>query len=79
MNDAVTRAAMVRIGFTKAAAQQALVEIQGMDTLEEIKLLTNDEIESLCKVAYPTSGRHDPRSARCGRRRSRHYPKSRSP
>ena len=43
------RAAMVRIGFSEQAAQ-ALVEEQGIATLEEIRLLSDDEIESLCKV-----------------------------
>ncbi len=55
MNNAVMRAAMVRIGFTEMAAQ-ALVDEQGMDTLEEIKLLTDDEIESLCKVIRRPGG-----------------------
>ncbi len=44
------RAAMTRLGFTDAAAQ-ALVDEQGMDSLEEIRLLTNEEIESLCDDA----------------------------
>ena len=55
MNNAVMRAAMTRIGFSEVAAQ-ALVEEQGMDTLEEIKLLTDDEIESLCKVIRRPGG-----------------------
>ncbi|KAI2512329.1 Reverse transcriptase (RNA-dependent DNA polymerase) [Fragilaria crotonensis] len=55
MNNAVMRAAMVRIGFTEMAAQ-ALVDEQGMDSLEEIKLLTDDEIESLCKVIRRPGG-----------------------
>jgi hypothetical protein len=46
---------MVRIGFTVEAAQ-ALVEEQGMDSLDEIKLLTDDEIESLCKVIRRPGG-----------------------
>jgi ribosomal protein S13 len=50
MNNAVMRAAMTRLGFTDAAAQ-ALVDEQGMDSLEEIRLLTNEEIESLCDDA----------------------------
>jgi hypothetical protein len=55
MNNAVMRAAMVRIGFTEMAAQ-ALVDEQGMDSLGEIKLLTDDEIESLCKVIRHPGG-----------------------
>lgn len=50
MNNAVMRAAMTRLGFTDAAAQ-ALVDEQGMDSLEEIRLLTDEEIESLCDDA----------------------------
>ena len=49
MNNAVMRQVMTCIGFSDAAAQ-ALVDDQGMDTLDEIKLLTDDEVESLCKV-----------------------------
>ena len=55
MNNAVMRAAMVRIGLTEMAAQ-ALVDKQGMDSLEEIKLLRDDEIESLCKVIRRPGG-----------------------
>lgn len=48
------RAAMTCIGFT-VAATQAVIEDQGMDSLKEIQLITDDEIEeSLCKVIrYP--------------------------
>ena len=49
------RAAMVRIGFSEQAAQ-ALVEDQGIATLEEIRLLSDDEIESLCKVIRRPGG-----------------------
>ncbi|KAI2493979.1 hypothetical protein MHU86_20553 [Fragilaria crotonensis] len=55
MNNAVMRAVMTRIGFTEAAAQ-ALVEEQGLDTLEEIRLLSDDEIESLIKVIRRPGG-----------------------
>jgi ribosomal protein S13 len=44
-----------RIGFTVAAAQ-VIVDEQGMDTLDEIKLLTDDEIENLCKVIRRPGG-----------------------
>lgn len=59
MNNAVMRAAMTRIGFTEAAAQ-ALVEEQGIDSLEEVKLLTDDEIESLCRVIRRPGGNLPP-------------------
>ncbi len=49
------RATMTRIGFTDAAAQ-ALVKEQGIDTLEEIRLLTDSEIKSLCKVIRRPGG-----------------------
>ena len=38
-----------RIGFT-VAASQVIVDDQGMDSLEEIRLLSDDEVENLCKV-----------------------------
>jgi hypothetical protein len=44
-----------RIGFI-AAASQVLVDEQGMDTLAEIQLLTDDEIENLCKVVRQPGG-----------------------
>ncbi|KAI2513196.1 hypothetical protein MHU86_1234 [Fragilaria crotonensis] len=55
MQNAVMRATMTRIGFTEAAAQ-AIVEDQGIDSLDEIKLLTDEEIESLCRVLRKPGG-----------------------
>jgi hypothetical protein len=55
MNNAVMRGVMTRIGFSEVAAQ-ALVEEQGMDSLEEVKLLSDDEIQSLCKVIRRPGG-----------------------
>jgi hypothetical protein len=49
------RTMLVRIGFTNPAALVS-VEDQGMDTLEEIQLLTDDEIENLCKVIRRPGG-----------------------
>ena len=46
---------LVRIGYTNAAAQ-VIVEEQGMDVLEEIQLLTDNEIENLCKVIRQPGG-----------------------
>jgi hypothetical protein len=40
------RTMFVCIGFTNAAAQ-VIIKEQGMDTLEEIQLLTDDKIENL--------------------------------
>ncbi len=55
MQNAVMHATMTRIGFTEAAAQ-ALVEEQGIDTLDEMRLMTDEEIESLCKVLCRPGG-----------------------
>ena len=49
------RTTMTRLGFSVAAAQAAVNE-QGIDTLEEVKHLTDDEIESLCKVLIRRPG-----------------------
>ena len=49
------RAAIVRIGFSDQAAK-ALLEEQGIATLVEIRLLSDDEIESLCKVIRRPGG-----------------------
>ncbi|KAI2510107.1 hypothetical protein MHU86_4274 [Fragilaria crotonensis] len=46
---------MTRIGFSEQAAQ-AIVEEQGIDTLEEVLLLSDEEIESLCKVIRRPGG-----------------------
>ena len=53
--NAVMRTTMTRIGFTEAAAQ-AIVDEQNIDSLDEIKQLTDDEIESLCKVLRRPGG-----------------------
>jgi hypothetical protein len=55
MNNAVMRGVMTRIGFSVPAAQ-ALVDEQGMNELEEIRLLTDDEVENLCKVIRRPGG-----------------------
>ena len=49
MQNAVMRTAMTRIGFSELASQ-AIVEDQGIDSLKEILLSSDDEIESLRKV-----------------------------
>ena len=49
MNNAVMHTTSTRIGFSEAAAQ-AIVEGQGIDSLDEIRLMTDVEIESLCKI-----------------------------
>ena len=49
------RTMLNRIGFT-IAASQVIVDEQGLDSLEEIRLLTDDEIENLCKVIRRPGG-----------------------
>ena len=49
------RATLTRLGFSAKAAG-FLTENQGLDTLDELKVLTNDEIESLCKVVRRPGG-----------------------
>ena len=49
MEPAAIRTALVRIGFVDAAAG-AIVEDQGIDSLEEIRLLTDNEITNLSKL-----------------------------
>jgi hypothetical protein len=49
------RTMLQRIGFS-AAASQVLVDEQGMDTLAEIQLLSDDEVESLCRVIRRPGG-----------------------
>ena len=55
MNIDVMRATMTRIGFSELAAQALVVE-QGIDTLEEVSVLSDDEIESLIKVIRRPGG-----------------------
>lgn len=53
--NAAMRTMFTRLGFSQAAAQ-AIVDDQGLDTLAEVKLLTDDEVESLCKVIRRPGG-----------------------
>ena len=48
-------AAMTDLGFSAKAAG-FINDGQGMDTLDELKVLTDDEIESLCKVVRLPGG-----------------------
>ena len=60
---AVIRAVYGRLGFTNAAAT-AIIDQQDIDSVEELELLSDEEIESLCKalrrpggtVANPNTG-----------------------
>ena len=49
------RAALTRLGFSAKGAG-FITDNQGLDTLDELKLLTNDEIESLFKVVWRPGG-----------------------
>ena len=56
MSDVVAlRAALKRLGFSAKGAG-FITDNQGLDTLDELKVLTNDEIESLCKVVRCPGG-----------------------
>ena len=48
-------ATLTRLGFSAKAAE-FITDDQGLGTLDELKLLTNDEIESLCKVVWRPGG-----------------------
>eukprot|EP00978_Attheya_sp_CCMP212_P016839 scaffold44472_cov54-Attheya_sp.AAC.4 len=52
---ASTRQLLVRMCFTNAAAA-VITDEQGVDELSEIKILTDDEIASLCKVVRRPGG-----------------------
>lgn len=55
MEPAAIRTALVRIGFLDAAAQ-AIVEEQGIDSLDEIRLLTDAEISNLGQLLRRPGG-----------------------
>ena len=56
MADVVSlRAALTRLGFSAKSAG-FITNGQGLDTLDELKVLTNDEIESICKVVWRPGG-----------------------
>ena len=49
------RAALMRLGLL-AKADGFITNDQGLDTLDELKVLTNDYIEILCKVVWRPGG-----------------------
>ena len=49
------RAALTRLGFLAKADGFINVD-QGLDTLDELKVLTNEKIEVLCKVVWSPGG-----------------------
>jgi hypothetical protein len=55
MEPAAVRTALVRIRFVEAAAL-ALTEEQGLDSLDEIRILSDDDIANLCKLLRRPGG-----------------------
>ena len=56
MSDVVAlRAALTRLGFSAKGAG-FITDDQGLDTLDELKVLTNDDVENLCKVVRRPGG-----------------------
>ena len=49
------RSALTRLGFLVEAAG-FITDEQGLEKLDELKVLTNDDIESLCKVVRRPGG-----------------------
>ena len=48
-NLAALRAALVRLGTTAEVANE-ITATQGIDTIEELRILTDDEVETLCRA-----------------------------
>ena len=48
-NLAALRAALVRMGTTAEVANE-ITATQGIDTIEELRILTDDEVETLCRA-----------------------------
>lgn len=55
---AALRTALQRIGFSDQASA-AITDAQGMDSLDEFRVLTDDEVEDLCKVVRRPGGTID--------------------
>ena len=67
---AAIQAALSRIGFTAVAAL-SITDTQGYDTLNEISVLTDDEVENLCRVVR-RPGHNGKSKCCCGRSASSH-------
>ena len=52
---AAIRQLYIRLGFSEPAAR-SIVEDQGIDSLDQIKILKDSEIENLCKVIRRPGG-----------------------
>ena len=55
MDPAGMRQAFIRLGCSQQAAQ-AVVDDQGIDSINELKILTDEEVENLCKAARRPGG-----------------------
>ena len=68
---AAIRSLYTRMGFSVAAAQ-SMVDEQGLTSLDDIKVLTDQRVEALCKVIRRPGGREanvapgDPGAANLG-------------
>ena len=54
-NLAALRAALVRLGTTAEVANE-ITATQGIDTIEELRILTDDEVETLCRAIRRPGG-----------------------
>lgn len=52
---AALRAAFTRLGFSDDARED-IIDVQGIDSLAELKILTDSEVENLCKVVRRPGG-----------------------
>lgn len=52
---AALRAAFTRLGFSEDARED-IIDVQGIDSLAELKILTDSEVENLCKVVRRPGG-----------------------
>jgi hypothetical protein len=55
-NLAALRAALTRVGFTAPVAVN-ITDVENIDSLEEFKLLSSDDVEILCQTPFPTEHR----------------------
>ena len=52
---AAMRQVFTRLGFTQEAAT-SIVDVQGIDSLEELRILSDSDVENLCKVVRRPGG-----------------------
>jgi hypothetical protein len=54
-NLAALHAALTRVGFTAAVATN-ITDVENIDSLDELKLLSSDDVETLCKMLRNPGG-----------------------